>query len=495
MWHFRPLAGNSIPGLYHPFSHSNCVKNEITAAANRVMMETTEGTDHYYVFINQLADKIGKELGHCDAWEDERVIAHYSGRKAARYARAARNLAVRGFKTKDARITGFIKPDKYEFDVCLVKDPRMIQYRTPEYSFLLAKFLKPMEKRLYGYVGSGKPGDFPNTPWVAKGLNNETRAELLHAKAGKFKDPVFICADASRFDAYVKKRKLQAEHRVYRRQNRSGLLKRLLKLQLNNKCKTRNGVKYKTVGKRMSGDQNTALGNCIVNGLSIVYVNRHWVSDFMVDGDDSVIIMERDDYDADRLQTLFDSTGFKITWELADHITKVEFCSSKIIPFVGGYKFVNMPWRTLSNGTVGSRPRPHTYWVHRMRADAIGLYSVMKGIPILQEYALTWIQATNGIKPLDLSGEAEWHKFRLHTDYGLHAKMKWLNVDILRLSIMPETRVAFERAFGISIGLQCLTEQLISTCYKDYVFKLQQQIGTINIHSHRLDHNHLMTAW
>ncbi len=211
----------------------------------------------------------------------------------------------------------------------------------------------------------------------------------------------------------------------------------------------------------------------------------------MVDGDDGLAILERKDHARIDFHKRYDKTGFVVTWRVVDHISEVEFCSSKLIYTSDGPKFVSMPWRTLSNTTVGSRPRPDTYWLGRMRADAIGLYSVMKGVPILQEYALAWINATNGFKPINLTGEAEWHKFRLHDDYKQRCSSKWINVKSLRMPILADTRTQYEIAYDISPGDQCLIETQCWSAFNDYVKRLDSRI----LESFKGTVHNLQRAW
>lgn len=436
-------------------------------------MSTPSPEKDYNTGIMNFSNDIARQAGTVPIWRPEQVVKHYTGRKRRKYERAFERIGVTANQKKSSYITGFIKPDKYN-DRIYEKDPRMIQYRTPEYSAELAQYLKPMEKILYNIKGNGGKNELPNTPVIAKGLNHQQRAELLKEKLSKFKDPVILLGDATRFDAHCQEPKLKAEHNIYTKMNTSHRLKTLLKWQLRNKCRTKNGSKYKTVAKRMSGDMNTALGNCIIMLLTILWVYMNILIDFLIDGDDSLTIMERSDWEKykDYIQTRWTRTGFIMKLTVVDRIEDIEFCKSKVVETQYGPKFCVYPWHVISHNTVGTRPRHGCYWLQRMRADALGLYSIYRGVPVLEEYALATLSATVGSKIANIEGEDPWYHYRLHPIYNYLKRVKDLNVERMRTEIEPNVRISFEQAFNIDPGTQMLIEQQLRLACRGYLHQV-----------------------
>jgi hypothetical protein len=290
----------------------------------------------------------------------------------------------------------------------------------------------------------------PTSRIITKGLNNIERAQLLIDKASAFDSPCFIEADYSRFDAHVCRDKLQAEHATYIQASTApDQLKWLLDLQLKNKCRTTQGIKYETVGKRMSGDMNTALGNCLINVFTICYVchKKGVKADFFVDGDDSVIIIEQRDAHLIQAED-WDDTGFKCKMAKTNSITKVEFCKCKIINTALGPRFIPNPLRIMSHYSTTTKRSQGKFWLRKIKADGQGLLALYGGVPILQAIALMMIRLAGNVKPADFFSLDGWHKYIGHKS--------------IEAPITAICRVELMEAWNLNIGEQMFYEDYLN---------------------------------
>ena len=154
-----------------------------------------------------------------------------------------------------------------------------------------------------------------------------------------FNAPVVVSLDASRFDQHVSKELLEIEHSIYMHMCPSGELRRLLQWQLHNKGVSSQGIRYHTRGKRMSGDMNTALGNCILMILMVSAFMDGRKYDMLDDGDDGLLIVEEDEYAwvCQNAEPAFLNFGMEIKVEnVARSLEEVEWCQSNPIEYEPG---------------------------------------------------------------------------------------------------------------------------------------------------------------
>lgn len=382
-----------IPGLYRCYVHKDCVCNEVISATNRVLGEVPKPTSKGMAELRRAARRVGKLLPRVAVWDDEEVLATMTGRRLRRYAVAAEELNMYGVGPDDARITAFIKPEKTDPGAKTNPDPRMIQFRSPRYTFALFKWLKPCEKALYNITG-------PNgLRAIAKGLNHLERAALLSRKMEQFRRPVVYSIDASRWDKHVSKEVLQLEHSIYLRMHANPPeLQTLLARQLYNKCRTMKGVSYRVSGGRMSGDANTALGNCLLMVIMCYAMAeklqlQKW--DILDDGDDCLLIVEQNE--EGKLEGIVETfLQYGQELKLENRSTSVEgvaFCQHHPC-LVGGRWRMVQDWRkVLSTRAAGCK-----HWndpaLRRGMARAVGLceLALSPGVPVLQEYALALLR-------------------------------------------------------------------------------------------------------
>lgn len=426
---------NPLLGACQVATHNSCICNEQVALANRHLV------DRSYIkfdekYFGAECRKIQKLWGVFESTKITLLQAalSYKGGKRRVYMRARESLLLDGLQKSDKYIRMFVKPDKLAINDVEDKMPRAIQYRHPRFNLALATYLRPFEHIFYNAPGLGPSG----SRVVTKGLNPQEVAQLLLLKASEFSNPIYIGCDHSKFDSTVRVEHLRFEHRQYLRTYKSRTLKEMLQSQIKNKGFTRRGIKYLVKGTRMSGDYNTGLGNSLLNRMIL----ESWCSgvkhEIMLDGDDSIIIVEKQDYDKLDPQH-FERMGFETKIELADDISHVEFCKKRLV--LGKEPcMVRDPVRVLSNmGLCLRKYHPTTYrrWVQ-------GVYECERksnpGMPI----------------------------FRAFPDLGIRSlKDDEYNFKMLGLERMRDSeyvaRVEFQHTWGISEHMQKFLEKSIAT--------------------------------
>lgn len=433
------MINNAFPGTYAVSTHASCICNELVSLYNRHLVDRTHiGFDlKYFKKITKLVKYNVVPVAPVSMWN---IINSYSGSKRNAYMRAKQEVELHNFLPRWAYVKMFVKPDKYPLDDIMNKAPRAIQYRGPHYNLLLAKFLKPIEEAYYSLLSD------TGFRFVAKGLNNVERAELLKAQADTFNDPLFIMLDHAAFDSTINEYHLKYTHKLYKRFNSSRFLQMLLRKQLINKGFTKQGIKYLVRGTRMSGDFDTALGNCIVNHLCLLsWLKINGVhGEIILDGDDSIVIVEKAQFHLLDLNH-FSKCGFETKMSFTSNISEVEFCQSKYLPTTPP-RFSRNPLRALSRLNVSVRDYHGEGWKRYQAAIGLGEMACNQGVPVLYEVGRKLSQLSS--KPLH------------DTETGYKIKVTTSNV------VVDDTvRDAYYEAWGITPAQQ----KLIESTYTPYV--------------------------
>lgn len=237
---------------------------------------------------------IFRKLGCCTPWTMDQFLGTYTGSKRLRMERAAEVVATNPLTKRGAMLKAFVKAESV---FKLSAAPRMIQPRSPEYNVTVGPYLKALEHRVYGAIAG-----YRKHPCVMKGYNATGTAKVIVDFWRSFQRPVAVGIDMSRFDQHVSVEALLFEHSIYYGaypQHRKKLAK-WLNWQIFNDgvALTPEGkVRYHVRGKRMSGDMNTALGNCILMcGMVDAWLRETEIDAKFVDnGDDVVVILEEND--------------------------------------------------------------------------------------------------------------------------------------------------------------------------------------------------------
>lgn len=447
-----------------PFLHQQCIGNEIVSLRNRVLMDTIPADWKYCMELRKRCKKTGYAMPPTRELTFDEAFAAMPTKKRLSYLNLVDRYHQEGVLPRDSRITAFIK---YERLVDGSKDPRMIQFRGKKYGLALGRYLKQIEHHLYRLkVVEG----FPVGRLVAKGLNNIKRASLLRKKLAQFRDPVVYSLDAKRFDAHVGRLLLQAEHALYTAAIHNPELNRLLQMQLVNKGTTGNGIKYRCPGGRMSGDMNTALGNCILMVHMVAQAFSHIkFKDVLDDGDDILLIVERAD---EHLIPLGIENMRKFGMEVSiDNVTdvleKVTFCQSRPVFDGVGYKFIRNPHKSLGFGvnarkTLGSGTKAYA---HYLVANGLCEMALSTGVPCLQAYGKRLVdigRSLGGKGKLNQLSAKQQTRLRqtlgVKTDAELERIARWREVT-------PRARQSFALAWDISpdeqVHIEAMCGQLL----------------------------------
>lgn len=448
-----------IPGLWLCFTHSSCVCNDIISATNRVVgmvpLPTAEGLAH----LRRSAKVLSRVVPKTTPWSRERVVAHFTGSRRRRYQAAADVLRLGPLsRARHGRISAFVKSEKFNPYDKVNPDPRMIQARTPEYGLEVACYLKPIEKVIYGLKGP------MGSRVIAKGLNQIDRARLLCSKWTRFDNCVVLALDCSRWDKHCAREVLQVEHAFYLKCCHDPVFQQLLSWQLDNRCCTNNGVKYRVSGGRMSGDMNTALGNCLLAVIMLHAAMRDvskW--DCLDDGDDLLLLCEERDLCRvrDVLPTRFAEFGQELKVEApARRLCDVTFCQSRIVIGPKGVQFVRDWRKVLSQAACGVSHWGDPHMVRPM-LTMVGSCELALGcgIPILQEYALALVRNGRGQRPRVFDPD-RGYQARLAAELG--AAPTW---DSLRktkaVPISGAARASFEQTWGVTATEQLWIERAL----------------------------------
>lgn len=446
-----------LPSRGAVFSHRNTVGNLHWSLRDRVLGTTVDGAwaptlkpDVRFATPGMLRwrDRVLRKLvAHIRPISHSEFCGKLSGAKKQRYLRAKANIEQKGNACVDGRVRGFLKPEKW----ILRRAPRVISPRSPEYLLSVGVYTEPLEKMLYRAVAAEVGSDC-----IMKGYNLIARAKVMRGHWDHFEKPVAVGLDASKFDQHVSREALQYEHGFYlRAHNNDATLRRLLKMQLRNKVSVMcedGRVKWVSDGGRMSGDMNTALGNCLLSASLL----SEWARErgvrirMVVDGDDCVAFMNEGDLARflEGLQAWYRHRGFIMkVEEPVRQFEKVEFCQCLPV-LVGG------TWRLVRNFRKAVT-QDHV-WIERggithlevCEATGEGGMALYGDCPVLGAY----YKMLRGSRKLSRRAKAEL--------VDNHSWLRHLTSDkVVAKEPDVDTRVSFAWAFDILPSEQKLMER------------------------------------
>jgi hypothetical protein len=369
------------------------------------------------------------------------------------YRAAADSLSTIPVSKRDAVLSTFVKAEKINLTKKPDPAPRVIQPRSPRYNVAVGRYLKRLEKDIYRAL-KALAGDVV----VMKGYNAGQSGEIIARKWARFNRPCAIGLDASRFDQHVSEAALRWEHSVYTQLftgSHRRELQQLLSWQIANKgvARASDGViKYSVQGCRMSGDMNTALGNCLIMTAIVLSLCRKLGvrAELCNNGDDCVLIMERRDEAAVRsaVSSWFMDFGFTVKVEPTVYeLEAVEFCQTHPVCVGGKWIMVRDSLTAMAKDSHSVLDLSHRHAGARW-ATAIGGcgMALSGGVPIFQEFYQALLRVGGGLTmghhPALESGFA-----RLAS--GMHREYS---------AIDESTRVSYWKAFGILPSIQLLFE-------------------------------------
>lgn len=388
-----------MPGFAPVVSHANTIGNMTWALRERVLGSVVDGEwvethkpPGAFATAKMMAirERVTKLVGEATPITHSEYCAKYAGMRRAAYERAKDSLFTRPLRREDSFLNCFLKAEKNAVvEDWMVKAPRVISPRDVRFLLSMGVYISPIEHRIYRAFRR-----MHGSPVIMKGLDQEARAAVARDHWSSFNRPVAVGLDASKFDQHTSRKALQFEHGFYLKPYRNDPgLARMCSWQLENHCFAMmddGKVAWKTDGGRMSGDTNTALGNCVLSAtMLLAYASeRGVVCRIMVDGDDCVVFMEQRDLARfmDGLAAWYLGRGYRMKVEGPYFdLHCVEFCQSRWMDLNGTPLFVRNPFKAIN--------QDHT-WVVRggitheevLIATGLGGLSIYGDVPVLGAY-------------------------------------------------------------------------------------------------------------
>lgn len=374
------------------------------------------------------------------------------------YQRAAQQFVEWGVRPCDWKVKTFVK-----FEKLLLKNkvmvPRVIQPRSPVYSVALGRYTRAIEHDLYIILGNlwGEGGTF--VPTVMKGLTPEEVANEFAEGWRKFRKPVAIGLDASRFDQHVSVDALSWEHGIYERYFPGDVeLQSLLKKQLRNQGVAYiegKRVTYKTEGCRMSGDMNTGLGNCLLM-CSMVWEYCRSIglkpgTDCRLynNGDDCVLILEQCNLSKlVGLDQWFLQLGFTMEVEEPVYeLEKVVFCQAQPIQTPSGWVMVRQLNAISKDSLCLLDKNSVRAWMH---AVGVGGMALAGDIPLYHALYSKYRECGRASRVAQSKLLADSGFFRA----ALKSRRP--------IGVSDSTRLSFYRAFGVTPDQQMAIEDEVT---------------------------------
>lgn len=443
--------------------HASCQCNELYGLSMRVFSPQLTPTRTGLKLLRRVSRRLARRMPHLVPMSCDAYVSSVASTKRKLYLSARKSLLHRRLTRKDARIRMHIKADK-----CTNADvksqiggkplkPRCIQARSKRYNVEFGRFVKPLEHYVYEKI------KVLNTRVFAKGLNLAERARLLASKRLECTGYKIFSLDASSFDASICQAHLKHLHHLYHHVYRDAWLDHILTWRLVNVCSTAHGVSYTIKGQRMSGDCDTAFGNCwnmwiFFNAMVEDNSDRVESWDLMCDGDDCILFI-KGTITASDIKASFTSFGIKVDPELCGPcIEDIEFCRSRVVALKDGIRWIRRPWRFLATFLCSEK-----YFTTRMSRKTRGRYisaivtaelSLFAGCPIIDVLLRRCLATASRFTPKFTVEIARKYDSNRNTD----------------VSISGEARVSFERAFGVTIPEQLALEAYFNDSSLDEYF-------------------------
>lgn len=390
----------------------------------------------------------------------------YEGRKRKIYSKAVDELKTRAITREDSVIKMFLK---YEKDIRSSKPgriPRVISPPGPCYLVETGRYVKPVEKKVYGIIDQVFGHDV-----VVKGRNYSEVGQIFADHWASFTDPVSLDIDVEKMDRSITKEFLFKTHGpILASFPGDDYIRELLSWQGKSKVKGRTDdgyFSYEVEGTLTSGQTNTALvGVLVVCSTMYSYARSINVNIRLVDaGDDCTVVMESKDLErfSRGLRPFFRAQGFELTISEPNfNLEGIEFCQCHPVDVGGQYRMVRNPRDAAIKDAVSlnelKTAKEFISWTNAVSSSGIATHG---GIPVAQEfYAMFGRSSQHLLNELVLSSrQAKRLRYKMKR-WVVDGSMMWWGRGLkLRYSdISWNTRVSYYLAFGITPNEQLCLE-------------------------------------
>lgn len=363
---------------------------------------------------------------------------------------------------RDAFVRAFLKSEKWR--PSKLEKPRMIFPRDPRYNLALARYLKPFEHWLWGYLRGFCSRGVPATRDCAKGLNQQQRAALIRRKMSQIPGCAVLEVDGKAFEAHIEKWQLEQEHAVYMAAYPGdGNLQRLLGWQLLLRGVTGCGVGFERVGGRASGDFNTGMGNSLIMLCVVRAVLRELcgVFDCLCDGDNALVFLPPGSVptvQANFRSVALDVSGHEMELDRPVYVLEeVRFGQSAPLEVRPGVWTMVRGWdKVLSQGTSTHIHLRETRFAREWLSGVAACESYLAdGVPVLWAWANAVRRSCGHLGPV--------REHRAFSDYAVMGVP--LSVLGSHRYASPPTALAresFFRAWGVDLDAQLEIEAVLS---------------------------------
>lgn len=362
---------------------------------------------------------------------------------------------------KCSHVDSFIKTESY----CEYKHARFINSRCDAFKVASGPAFKTIEQKVYDL----KNDLDPLVPYFIKHTPVVERPAVIArlAKPG-FR---YFMTDFTAFESHFCPEVMEACELILYRHMLSlypSLSELICKtLPGVNKMRTRSGIRASCKGRRMSGDMCTSLGNGFTNLMLALYLAHKRDERILavVEGDDGIFCSPSPITKSD-----YESLGFTIKIEEVSSPCEGSFCG---MIFSNSGEIIRDPVKFLANfgWTSSFITAGNVIMQQLLRAKALSVCYETPQCPIVGAVARMALGLTRGVLP----------RF-VHDGYHEQPKDE---TKLARFDPSHDTRVLFERKFGVSISTQLLIESMVLSGNFDIVHYL-------NVHPH---YDHFATRY
>lgn len=396
-------------------------------------------------FVEQWCIKNLKQLGadtdvSFDTWIEKAPYPRWRKRELTR----SWNAANRRYSSAHRIVSSFIKNEGYD----TWKHARWINSRSDEFKCFAGPWISALSKPIFELP------EFIKTVPVAE--RPEFIIQRIYREGCKY-----ICSDYTAFEAHFTPYIMRTiEFIVYRYilANVPGGKKFLDIFESVvcgvNRCKNKN-LRMRVLGKRMSGEFTTSVGNGIANLLLLSFLAFRHDFDFIgvFEGDDALAVITRGDPPT---SDMYRDLGFDVKLDVYDDLCQASFCG--LVFDIADRAIITDPRRPLAEAHVGD-PRYLCVKPHKrnqlLRSKGYSYVHGYPGCPIIQSLGLAILRCTEGVDMKDFL-ESRFH----YRGTWIHEKLvAILEKDLPVRPIGESTRLLMESKFNVSCETQRNVEQ------------------------------------
>lgn len=374
------------------YCFSDCIHNRVESVRVRVFEQLTKAEQLVdkaaIVMLKSRAIELSYKFQVVEPYTEEQVLKTLNGGQRKLYTRMYEQHPFPTLKQSD--VDFFVKTEAYEPIKQRVARP--ISPRHPAMRAFMARFFKPIEKRMKDFRG------FDRHPFMAKGRDQVELAALFLAKVGEFKQPAIISLDMTKFDGHVTDHLLKVENAFYSRVVRNRRFSDALQHCLVTRGKLGEGATYAVRGGRCSGDQQTGLGNTFLMYLMSKGAFRCRTEVF-ANGDDTEVILEMEDWlrVQHSISSNFALYGMEVKIDGVDTDPyNVRWCQSMLVP-TSPPKWIRDPSRVVSTLMRSTRyGEKDTY--SRMKATLQGEMALAQGVAPMMKLLSIYMSKLDGVR-------------------------------------------------------------------------------------------------